>query len=131
MLGKMEVSFGQWYHEAQHVKDHYPESMVWESIVRSLKGEVVDMAKYMGPTVSMAHILQMLTIIFGTVVSFDILMQNFDKITQGNHEKVASFTTRLEGTLNQIRLQCPGMITGWEVQHYLKDHLFHGVHKYI
>ena len=27
-LGKMEVSFKQWYHEVQCVKDHYPESVV-------------------------------------------------------------------------------------------------------
>ena len=28
MSGKMEVSFEQWYHEVQCVKDHYPESVV-------------------------------------------------------------------------------------------------------
>ena len=50
MPGKTEVSFEQWYHEVQCVKDHYPESVVWESIVWSLKGAVVDMAWYIGPT---------------------------------------------------------------------------------
>ena len=57
-LGKMEVSFKQWYHEVQCVKDHYLESVVWESIVRSLKGAVADMVWYMGPTTSVAHTLQ-------------------------------------------------------------------------
>ena len=38
---------------------------------------------------------------------------------------------RLEGTLNQIRLQCPGRMTDLEVQQHLKDCLFHGVHKHI
>ena len=85
----------------------------------------------MGPTTSMTHILQKLTIIFGTVASFDVLMQNFYKVTQANHEKVPSFTTRLEGTLNQIRLQYPGRITDQEVQQHLKDHLLHGVCKHI
>ena len=120
MLGKTEVSFEQWYHEVQCVKDHYLESVVWESIVRLLKGAVADMAWFMGPTVSMVHILQKLAVIFGTVVSFDVLMQNFYKVTQGNHEKVPSFATRLEGTLTQIRLQCPGRITDQEVQQHLK-----------
>ena len=105
--------------------------MVWESIVRSLKEAVVDMAQYMSPTTSVAHILQKLTVIFGTVVSFDVLMQNFYKVTQDNNQKVSSFTTRLEGTFNQIRLQCPGRITGHEVQQHLKDHLFHRVCKHI
>ena len=131
ILGKTELSFEQWYHEVQCVKDHYPESLVWESIVRSLKGAVAVMAWYMGPITSVAHILQKLTIIFGTVASFDVLMQNFYKVTQGNHEKVPSFATRLEGTLNQIRLLCPGRVTDLEVWQYLKDYLFHGVHKHI
>ena len=85
----------------------------------------------MGPTASVAHILQKLTIIFGTMASFDVLMQNFYKVTQGNNEKVPSFVTRLEGTLNQIRLQCPRRVTDLEVQQYLKDCLIHGVHKHI
>ena len=58
MKGKVQVSFEQWYHEVQCVKDHYPESVVMESIVRSLKGTVADIAQYIGPTTSMAHILQ-------------------------------------------------------------------------
>ena len=127
MPGKTEVSFKQWYHKVQCVKDHYPESVVQESIIHPLKGAAADMARYMGPTASVAHILQKLTIIFGTVVSFDVLMQNFYKVTQNNHEKVPSFATRLERTLNQIWLQCPRRIMDTEVQQHFKDHLFHGV----
>ena len=105
----MEVSFKQWYHEVQCVKDLY--SVVRESIVHSLKGPAADMARYMSPTTSVAHILQKLTVIFGTVVSFDMLMQEFYKVTQSNHENSPSFATRLEGTLNQIWLQCPVRVT--------------------
>ena len=85
----------------QCVKDHYPESVVRESIMQSLKGAAADMAHYMGPTASVSDILEKLLVIFGTVASFDVLMQNFYKISQGN-EKVPSFATQLEGTLNQI-----------------------------
>ena len=70
--------------------------------MRSLKGAVADMARYMGPTASVSNILQKLTVIFGMVTSFDMLVQNFYKVMQGNHEKVPSFATRLEETLNQI-----------------------------
>ena len=58
----------------------------------------------MVPATSVAHILQKLTIIFGTAALFDMLMQNFYKVVQSNHEKVPSFATRLEGTLNQIEV---------------------------
>ena len=59
------------------------------------------------------------------------MMQNFYKVTQNNNEKVPSFTTQLEGTLNQIQLQWPRRIMDQEVQQHLKDHLFHGVQKHI
>ena len=58
MPGKMEVSFEQWYHEAQCVKDHYWGSVVRERIVHSLKGVTADMARYMDPTARVDHILQ-------------------------------------------------------------------------
>ena len=45
------------------MKDHYLESVVWESIVQSLKGAAVNMARYMDPTASVAHILKMLMVI--------------------------------------------------------------------
>ena len=57
-------------------------------------------------------------------------MQNFYKISQGN-EKVPSFVTRLEGTLNQIRIKCPGRIANHEVSSHLKDQLFNGVKRHI
>ena len=96
--GKTEVSYEQWNHEVQCIKDHYPESVVWESIMRSLQGAAADMAWYMGPTASVSDILEKRLVIFGTIASFDMLMQNFYKITQGSNEKVPSFATRLEGT---------------------------------
>ena len=131
ILGKTEVSFKQWYHKVQCVKDHYPESVVPESIVQSLKGAAVDMPQYMGPTASVREILQILMVIFGTVATFDVLMQNVYKVTQGSHKKVPSFTTRLGGTVNQIQLKCPRRIADHEVACHLKDRLFHGVHKHI
>ena len=97
--GKIEVSFEQWNHEVQCVKDHYPELVVWESIVRFLKGAVADMAQYMGPTASVSNILQTLTVIFRAVASFNVLMQNFYKVTQGSHEKSALLHQDARGKL--------------------------------
>ena len=128
--GKTEVSYKQWSHKVQCIKDHYLESVVRESIIQSLKGAVADMAHYMGPTASVSKILEKLSVIFGTVTSFDVLMQNFYKISQGN-EKVPSFVTKLKGTLNQIRIQCPSRIANHEVPGHLKDQLFHRVKKHV
>ena len=109
--GKTEVSLEQWYHEFQCIEDHYPESVVWESIIRSLKGTVSDMAPCIGPTTSVAHILWKLSVIFGTVASIDALMQNFYKVTQGNKENVPSFAIRdlndaqLSEALEELQLE--------------------------
>ena len=113
------------------MKDHYPEPVVWESIMRSLKGATADMARYMGPTASVSDILLKLMVIFGMVALFNVLMQNFYKVTQGDHEKVFYFATRLEGTLNQIWLKCLRWIANCEVLWHLKDCLFHRVCKHI
>ena len=65
--GKLEVSFEQWYHKVQCVKDHYPEVVVRENIISSLKRAAADMAQYMVPTASVAHILRKLSVILSTV----------------------------------------------------------------
>ena len=127
---KTEVSYKQWSHEVWCIKDCYLESVVRESIMQSLRGAAADMACYMGPTAGVSEILEKLSVIFGTVASFDILKQNFYKISQGN-EKVPSFVTRLDGTLNQIRIKCPDRIANHEVSSHLKDRLFHGVKKHV
>ena len=89
------------------------------------------MARYMGPTASIDHILWKCSVIFGIVASFDVLMQNFYMVTQGNNEKVSSFAARLEGILSQIQLQCPRRMMAVEAQQQLKDCLFHRIHKHI
>ena len=66
--GKTEVSYKQWSHEVQCIKDHYLESVVRESIMRSLKGAAADMACYMGPTAGVSKILEKLSVIFGMVM---------------------------------------------------------------
>ena len=84
-----------------------------------------------GPPLALTTSCENFQLFFGMVASFDVLMQNFYKVTQSNNEKVSSFATQLEGTCNQIQLQCPRRMTDLEVQQHLMDCLFHGVHKHI
>ena len=44
-------------------------------------GVAPDMAQYMDTTASVSKILQNLKVIFGTMALFDVLMQNFYKVT--------------------------------------------------
>ena len=67
--------------------------VIFESIIQLLKRPVADMARYIGPTTSVAHVLCKILVIFGMMTSFDVLMQNFYKASQGSNEKVPSFAT--------------------------------------
>ena len=99
--------------------------------MRSLKGDSSRHGSVHGPYCQCLRYFEKLSVIFGTVASFDMLMQNFHKITQGSSKKVPSFATRLEGTLNQIRLRCPRQIANHEVPWHLKEQLFHRVRKHV
>ena len=94
-------------HEVQCIKDHYPESVVRESIMRSLKGAAADMACYMGPTAGVSKILEKLSVIFGTVTSFDMLMQNFYKIMQGVTKKCLHSCNQVRGHFKSNKNKMP------------------------
>ena len=108
MLGKMEVSFEQWYHEVQCVKDHYPELVIWESTSKITKG---GSGRYHPGTWALLPVHGP----YSTKANHNLwhcgIIQCFNaklyKVMQGNHEKVPSFTTRLEGTLNQDQVVVP------------------------
>ena len=90
------MSFEQWYHEVQCVKDHYHELFIRGSIIHLLKGAAADIAHYVGPISSVYHIVKRLPATFGIVATFDILMQNIYNVSQKNIKKVLSYVTRLE-----------------------------------
>ena len=96
MTGKTEVSFKKWNLEVQCVKDHYPELVVSESIVRSLKGVAADIGQYMGPTNSVSDILQKLSHFWYSGI-FQCTHAKFLQSDSRKPQKVPSFTMRLEG----------------------------------
>ena len=85
---------------------------------------------YMSATANVSNILQKLS----HFQNSSIIQCTHAKFLQSDSRKPwksASFTLRLEGTLNQIRLKCPRWIANCEVSWHLKDWLFHGVCKHI
>ena len=65
----------------------------------------------------------------GTVSGYDVLMQQFYGVHMERNEKVQSYATRMEGSLNQIWVKFPGMISDAEAKVKLRDRLFYGVLK--
>ena len=90
------------------------------------QGAAADAVHDMGPNVPLDMILKKLTIIYGNVKSFNLLMRDIYRADQGEDETIPSFTTRIEGLLSQIRDRFPNQLPHQEKQGFLKDCLFHG-----
>ena len=65
--------------------------------------------------------------LYGSVESFDTLMQDFYQIVQGKSESVQTFVLWLERSLKAIKQQHPHTMTEEEGVKHLKDSLFHGL----
>ena len=129
--GKGGVSFDQWSYELQTLRKCYSDLALREGIQHSLRGAAADVVRNMGPNVPLDLILKKLTIIYGNVKSFDLLMRDFYRADQGEDETIPSYATRIEGLLSQIRDKFPDQLPLQEEQRLLKDCLFHGSRKSI
>ena len=56
-------------------------------------------------------------------------MQHFYGVHMEKNERVQSYSTRMEGSLNQILVKFPGMISDAEAEIKLRHRLFYGVLK--
>ena len=128
---KGEASFEQWSYELQSLRRTYIESALREGIQRSLRGAAADTVHNMGPEATLDSILKKFTIIYGNVKSYDILMGDFYRASQGEEESVTSFATHIEGLLSNVRDKYPHQIPQAKEQQLLKDRLFYRCKKGI
>ena len=99
---KGEVSFVQWSYELQTLRKTYSDSALREGIQHSLRGAAADTVRNLGPDVPLDMNIKKFTIVYGNVKSFDLLMQDFYCVDQGEEESIPSFATWVEGLLSQI-----------------------------
>ena len=128
---KGEASFEQWSYELQALRKIYSESALREGIQRSLRGAAADTVHNMGPEATLDSIIKKFTIIYGNVKSYDILMGDFHRASQGEEESVTSFATHIEGLLSNVRDKYPQQIPQAKEKQLLKDRLFYGCQKGI
>ena len=129
--GKGEVSFDQWSYELQTLRKSYSDLALREGFQHSLRGAAAYVVQNMGPNVPLDMILKKITVIYGNVKSFDLLMRDFYRTDQGEDETIPFYATRIEGLLSQIRDKFPDKLPLQEEQSLLKDCLFHGSRKSI
>ena len=130
-MAKGEVSFKQWSYELQTLRKSFSDLAFREGIQHSLRGAAADAVCNMGPNVPLDMILKKFTIIYGNVMSFDLLMRDFYRADEGEDETIPTFATQIEGLLSQIRDRFPTQLPLQKEQRLLKDCLFHGSQKSI
>ena len=69
---KGEVSFEQWVFWVNIVMQSHTEVTLWEGMVQSLHRAMADLVQHLGPSIRNYK----LELVHGTIISFDILMQN-------------------------------------------------------
>ena len=99
------------------------EVTLWAGMVQPLCRATANLVQYLGLQALVAEIINKSELVYGTVASFDFLMQNFYKL-QGKTEKVTLYVTQLEGTLNVVQQEYLIMLSASEVQQHLRDWLF-------
>ena len=111
------------------IQQSYAEPLVREDIVWSVKGWVADLVCILGPNAAVEKIISKLETAYGTVLGHDVLMHHFYGAHMEKIKKLQSYATRMEGSLNQIQVKFPGMISDAEAESKMWDRLFYGVPK--
>ena len=124
---KDTVWFEQWYHAISDAPKNFNEQLVRAAITKSCVGDAADAMCCLPPGATLEDILEKFKWLYGSIESYDTLMQEFYCIAQGKSEKVQTFVLCLEWALEIIKQQHPYAMTKEEGHRHLKDCLFHGL----
>ena len=97
------VQFEQWYHATSNARRNFDEQLVRAAITESCVGDAADTISCLLPGATLGDILEKFKWLYGSVESFDTLMQEFYRIMQGKSEKVQTFDLCLERALKAIK----------------------------
>ena len=84
---------------------------------------------YMGQEVQLDDILVKLQDCYGHVVSSDVLLSGFYQMSQEWGEKIQTFSSHLESTLNQLHSCFLTLIPEGDMDNQLKNWIFCRMHK--
>ena len=111
--------------------ENYSTKLCWtlirEAIIRSARGQAADIVCFLGTKTDLEKNISKLETTYGTVSWYDVLMQQFYGVHMEKVEKVQSYATRMEGSLNQIQVKFPRMTSDREAKIKSRDRLFYWV----
>ena len=121
------VRFEQWLHSITDTRKSFNNQWVRAAINKSSLGDGADAICCLLPGATLDDIIEKFKWLYGSVESFDTLMQGFYQIVKGKSERVQTFVLHLEWALKVIKQQHPHAMTGEEDVKHLKDQLIHGL----
>ena len=122
---KDTVRFEQWLCAISYARKNFNEQLVRAAINKSCVEDVADAICCLPARATLDDIIEKFKWLYGSVESFDTLMQEFYPIVQGKGKRVQTFVFHLEWALKVIKQQHPHAMTEEEGIKHLKDHLFH------
>ena len=117
----------QWLHSIPDARNNFNEQLVRAAINKSCVGDVADAICCLPPEATLDDIIEKFKWLYGSVESFDTLMQEFYWIVQGKSERVQTFFLHWEWALKAIKWQHPHTMTKEEGVKHLEDWLLHGL----
>ena len=124
---KDTVRFEKWFHSISDARKTFNDQWVRAATNKSCVGDAADAICCLTPAATLDDIIEKFKWLYGSVESFDTLMQEFYQIVQGKMERVQTFVLHLEWVLKAIKQQHPHAMTEEESVKHLKDQLFHGL----
>ena len=89
------------------------------------------MVRYLHPATSVDAILDKLDSLYGSVSTFDVVMQGSYRGSKGRSESIAHYIARLEAKLNEIHVKYLNRVSEAETAGYIKDYLSYGLRKLL
>ena len=118
---KYTVRFEQWLHSISDARKNFNDQWVRAAINKSCVGDVADAICCLPPGATLDDIIKKFKWMYGSVESFDALMQEFYPIVQGKSERVQSSVLHLEWALKAIKQQHPHTMTEEKGVKHLKN----------
>ena len=127
---KQDTSYDLWKYQVECLlKDKYSESVVAQSVRRSLRGEAGKVAMRLGSEANIKQILEKMESVFGTVERGESIMEEFYSATQKKSEDTMEWSCRLEEIYNKAVVK--GVAKREEANEKLKSRFWNGLHQWL
>ena len=101
---KDTVRFEQWLYSISDARKNFSDQWVRAGINKSCVGDAADAICCLLSSATLDDIIKKFKWLYGSVESFDTLMQEFYQVVQGKSEWVQTFALHLEWALKVIKL---------------------------